>query len=164
MNFAAPNYASSVIQSEQVGEWGAVRPPKAPTDRGRHASQSYVAGFTMGVHSENKDAAWEAVKYLYSEEGRKCNWSTVNFWAWYQDLEEWIQGQPGMDESFNNALAYAGTQDAVFIPRLKSFNRFFNEAVDPWSDLVFTDEMSPEEAAQNMVAEGDRVLEEMKEM
>ena len=161
LDFGAPNYASNVISSDKVVNWGVAPPPRAPTSLGRHASQSYVAGFTLGAHSEHKDAAWEAAKYLYSEGGRKCNWGLVRFWAWYQDLEEWIAARPGMDESFMGALEFAGSQDAVFIPRLKDFNRFFNEAVDPWSDLVFTDEMSPKEAVQNMITEGNAVLAEM---
>ena len=154
----APNYASACIQSERLPRWGVVPPPKAPTARGRHASQSYVCGFCLGSHCEHKEAAWEAIKFLYSVGGRKCVWTNVQFWAWYQDLEEWITGRPGMDESFQSALTYAGTKDSVFIPRLDDFNRFFNEAVDPWSDLVFSDELSVDEAADNMEKEGDLVL------
>jgi multiple sugar transport system substrate-binding protein len=158
MNFGSANYASQVIVSEKVARWGVQRPPKAPTEIGRHSTQAYLVGFALGSHSEHKDAAWEAMKFFMSDGARKCNWSQVHEWCWPKDLEDWIMAQSGMDESFVEGLKFNDTTDAVFIPPVPDFNRFFNEAIDPISDLVFNQEMSVDEAVDQMEAEGDAVL------
>ena len=159
MNFASAAYASQIIASDAVTNWGVVRPPKAPTEKGRHATQAYLVGFALGSHSEQKDAAWEAMKFFMSEGARKCNWQSANEWAWPKDLEEWIMSQRNMDPSFRNGLAFNDTKDAVFIPPVPDFNRFFNEALDPISDLVFNKEMSVDDAVDQMEKEGDAVLQ-----
>lgn len=156
LNSAA--YASQIIDSDQVKNWGVVSPPKAPTEKGRHATQAYLVGFLLGSQSEHMDAAWEAMKFFMSPGARKCNFAQVKEWAWPKDLEEWIMSQADMDVSFQNALSFNDTKDAVFIPPVPDFNRFFNEALDPVTDLVFNQEMSIDEAVDEMEAEGDRVL------
>ena len=67
--------------------------------------------------------------------------------------------QRNMDPSFRNGLAFNDTKDAVFIPPVPDFNRFFNEALDPISDLVFNKEMSVDDAVDQMEKEGDAVLQ-----
>lgn len=159
MQFSSAAYASQIVVADKVTKWGVVRPPKAPTDYGRHATQAYLVGFCLGSHSEHKDAAWEGMKYFMSPAARKCNYKQVNQWCWPKDLEEWIMSQPGMDDTFLKGLQFNDTKDAVFIPPVPDFNRFFNEALDPWSDLVFNKEISVDEAVENMELEGDAVLQ-----
>ncbi len=159
MNFGTAAYASQIIRSDAVPNWGVVRPPKAPTDKGRHATQAYLAGFALGTHCTEKDAAWEAMKFFMSQGARKCIFSSSDEWPWPKDLEEWLMSQPGMDTSYENALVFNSTKDAVFIPPVPDFNRFFNEALDPYSDLVFNQEMSVDDAVDQMEKEGDAVLQ-----
>ena len=159
MQFSNPAYASQIIEGSKVANWGVVRPPKAPVDRGRHATQAYIVGWLLGSHSENKDAAWEAMKFFLSQGARKCNWAQVKQWAWDKDLEDWIMSQRGMEEDFRNALTFNDTKDAVFIPPVPDFNRFFNEALDPISVLVFAKELDVDEAVDQMEQEGDLVLQ-----
>jgi len=159
MDMGSPAYASQIIASDKVTNWGVVRPPKAPTEKGRHASQGYVVGFALGSHCDHMDAAWEAMKFYMSEGCRKCLWQSCNVWDWAKDLEEWYLSQPGMDPSYKKCLAFLDTKDAVFIPPVKDFNRFFNEALDPVSDLVFNQELSVDEAVEQMEKEGDAVLQ-----
>lgn len=50
--------------SESIGDsfqWGAVRLPK--NDAGEHTSLLYSTGYAMNTASENKDGAWEFIKY-----------------------------------------------------------------------------------------------------
>jgi multiple sugar transport system substrate-binding protein len=159
MNLGTAAYASQIIASDAVTNWGVVAPPKAPTDKGRHATQAYLAGFALGTHCEEKDAAWEAMKFFMSEGARKCIFISSDEWPWPRDLEDWLMSQKGMDETYRNALTFNDTKDAVFIPPVPDFNRFFNEALDPWSDLVFNQEMSVDEAVDQMEIEGDAVLQ-----
>jgi multiple sugar transport system substrate-binding protein len=159
MQFSSAAYASQIIEGSKVENWGVVRPPKAPTNAGRHATQAYLVGFALGSHSENKDAAWEAMKFFMSPGARKCNWSQVKQWGWPKDQQDWIMSQRGMDESFIKGLAFNDTKDAVFIPPVPDFNRFFNEAIDPISDLVFNQELEVDEAVDMMEEEGDLVLQ-----
>ena len=158
MNFGSAGYVSQIITSAKVKRWGVQRPPKAPTEKGRHATQAYLVGFALGSHCDHKDAAWEAMKFFMSQGARKCNFSQVNEWCWPKDLEDWIMARPGTDESFKSALAFNDTKDAVFIPPVPDFNRFFNEAIDPISDLVFNKEMGVDEAVDEMEKAGDAVL------
>lgn len=159
MNFGSAGYASQVIASDKVTNWGVVRPPKAPTDLGRHATQAYLVGWAMQANCKEKDAAWEVMKWFMSDGAMKCNWTSGQCWAWPKSLESWIMSLPGMDPSFQNALSFNDTKDAVFIPPVPDFNRFFNEALDPHTDLVFNQELSVEEAVEKMEKEGDAVLQ-----
>jgi hypothetical protein len=99
------------------------------------------------------------MKFFTSAGARKCTWSQVKTWPWPKDLEDWIMSQRGMDESFLKGLQFNDTKDAVFIPPVPDFNRFFNEAIDPLSDLVFNQEMEVDEAVDMMEEEGDLVLQ-----
>jgi len=159
MNFGSAAYASQIIVADKVPNWGVVRPPKAPTDMGRHSTQAYLVGFLLGSHSTVKDEAWEAMKYFMAPSTRKCNWAQVKEWGWPKDQQDWIMTQAGMDASFVDGLSFNDTTDAVFIPPVPDFNRFFNEAIDPVSDLVFNKEMTVDEAVDEMEAAGDRVLQ-----
>ena len=47
MTYSHNAYPAWIAQSETVNNWGVVRPPKAATDEGRHATQSYVCGWVM---------------------------------------------------------------------------------------------------------------------
>ncbi len=158
MNMSSPSYASQIITSEKVKRWGVVIPPKAPTDKGRPATQAYLVGFALGSHCDHKDEAWEAMKFFMTPAVRKCNWSQVYQWGWPQDLEDWIMSQRGMDASMKDFLQFNATKDAVFIPPVKDFNRFFNEAIDPIAKLVFAGERKVDEAVDKMEKDGDAVL------
>jgi len=159
MQFASASYASQIIEGSKVVNWGVVRPPKAPYDKGRHATQAYLVGFALGSHSEHKDAAWEAMKFFMTPGARKCNWAQVKQWAWCKDLEDWLMSQRGMVADFQNALTFNDTKDAVFIPPVPDFNRFFNEAIDPLSVLVLNQELDLNEAVDQMEEAGDLVLQ-----
>ena len=158
MDMGSIGYEGQIITSEKVKRWGVVAPPKAPTERGRHATQAFVIGFALGSHCDHKDEAWEAMKFFYSQPARKCNYETAHYWSWSQDLEEWILGKPGVDPALKDAFAFNATNDAVFIPPVKDFARFFREAIDPIAQLVFTGEMRIDEAVEKMVRDGDAVL------
>ena len=159
MRFNSAAFASQLVVSDKVPNWGVVRPPKAPHEKGRHATQAYLVGFALGSHSEHKDEAWQGMRFFISQAARKCNWAQTNAWGWDKDLEEWIMSQRGMDDTFIKGLQFNDTTDAVFIPPVPDFNRFFNEAIDPLSDLVFNGELDVDEAVDQMEEEGDMVLQ-----
>lgn len=149
---AAGNYDSSL-----VGDWGIV---KYPHPEGIEAGTTLgtITGLAIPTASENKDAAWDFVKFACGEEGAKVIASTGNFPAIFSDeVSDLIASLDGFPQDEASKEALKTTQVYLEAPYSENISEI-NTVLDTYHKDIMNGDITIDDGIAKMNEEVGKIL------
>lgn len=149
---AAGNYDSSL-----VGDWGIV---KYPHPEGIEAGTTLgtITGLAIPTASENKDAAWDFVKFACGEEGAKVIASTGNFPAIFSDeVSDLIASLDGFPQDEASKEALKTTQVYLEAPYSENISEI-NTVLDTYHKDIMNGDITIDDGITKMNEEVGKIL------
>lgn len=154
-----PSFKSALgilADSEVVSDIVLLPWPKGPSTGTRELNINTTSNWVMNAGSENKDAAWEVMKYLCGEEGDEIYVTMkAHLPALKSNMQLWIDTFPGLD-----VTVYADQVETL--GEVSYPNNYLNilMVIAPNIRPMFAGEITPEEGLANLEAAINALLAE----
>lgn len=149
---AAGNYDSSL-----VGDWGIVKYPH-PDGIEAGTTLGTITGLSIPTASDNKDAAWDFIKFACGEEGAKVIASTGNFPAIFSDdVADLIASLDGFPQDDSSKEALKTTQVYLEAPYAENISEI-NTILDTYHKDIMNGDISIDDGIAKMNEEVGKIL------